>query len=342
MASNDSQPFVPKALPRPAELERKSHLMNRILVTGGAGYVGRELIHQLVAAADAELHIIDNLDSGEHRLAPMNQQAFTLHRADIRDRDAVERVMTEAAPTIIYHLAAIHYIPLCERNPGNAVNVNVAGTVNLLDTAPAGARFVLASTAAVYGPEDGAHVEDTSPIAPMDIYGWTKLHAEQFVRYYHQNGKVDGRIVRLFNVVGSGETNPHLAPAIIEQLDQNQTVVKLGNLFPHRDYIEVEDAAAGFQRIAQASGEDLLICNLGTGRTSSVGEMVSTIGDAAGIPITIEQDSSRIRAVDRPMLKASTDRLQALTGWTPQTPLIESMRRAWATRKEDRLTRAAQ
>lgn len=333
---------LPEALSGSVGLERKSHLMNRILVTGGAGYVGRELIRQLIAGNDAELHIIDNLDSGEHRLAPMDQQAFTLHRTDIRDRDAVKRAMIEAAPTLIYHLAAIHYIPLCERNPGNAVNVNVAGTVNLLDAVPAGTRFVLASTAAVYGPEDVAHVEDTSPIAPMDIYGWTKLHAEQFVRYYHQNGKVDGRIVRLFNVVGSGETNPHLAPAIIEQLDQNQTTVKLGNLFPHRDYIDVQDAASGFQRIAQVDAEDVVICNLGTGRTSSVGEMVGTIGDAAGIPITIEQDSSRVRAVDRPMLKAGIDRLRMLTGWTPQTALAESMRRAWATRKEDRLTRVTQ
>lgn len=316
--------------------------MNRILVTGGAGYVGRELIRQLAASGDAELHVVDTLDSGEHRLEPMDRNAFTLHRVDIRDRDAVKQAMAKASPTLIYHLAAIHYIPLCERNPGNAVNVNVAGTVNLLDAAPEGARFVLASTAAVYGPEDDAHVESTSPIAPMDIYGWTKLHAEQFVQYHHRNGRVDGRIVRLFNVVGSGETNPHLAPAIIEQLDQNESVVKLGNLFPHRDYIDVEDAALGFQKIAQADTDGDVICNLGTGRTSSVGDMVSTIGDAAGIPITIEQDSSRIRAVDRPMLKAGTETLRTLTGWTPQTTLIESMRRAWATRKEDRLTRAAQ
>lgn len=314
--------------------------MTTIAVTGGAGYVGRELVRQLVAAhPDAALHVIDNLDCGEHRLEAMALDKFTLHRVDIRDRDAVRAAMASIAPDIVYHLAAVHFIPFCERDPGDAVARNVAGTVNLLDAVPQGTRFVFASTAAVYGPEDTAHVEDTSPIRPMDIYGWTKLQGEQFVRYYHEAGKVSGAIVRLFNVVGSGETNPHLAPAIIEQLDGGNTRVKLGNLFPHRDYIDVSDAAEGFRRIGAARSADgtLTLSNLGTGHSHAVGDMVRSIAEAAGIAIEIEQDESRVRAVDRPMLKASTAKLEALTGWRPQIPLIEAMRKAWATRKEDRL-----
>lgn len=314
--------------------------MTTIAVTGGAGYVGRELVRQLVAAhPDAALHVIDNLDCGEHRLEAMALDKFTLHRVDIRDRDAVRAAMASIAPDIVYHLAAVHFIPFCERDPGDAVARNVAGTVNLLDAVPQGTRFVFASTAAVYGPEDTAHVEDTSPIRPMDIYGWTKLQGEQFVRYYHEAGKVSGAIVRLFNVVGSGETNPHLAPAIIEQLDGGNTRVKLGNLFPHRDYIDVSDAAEGFRRIDAARSADgtLTLSNLGTGHSHAVGDMVRSIAEAAGIAIEIEQDESRVRAVDRPMLKASTAKLEALTGWRPQIPLIEAMRKAWATRKEDRL-----
>lgn len=314
--------------------------MRKIAVTGGIGYVGRELVRQLSEAEpEASLHVIDSLDCGEHRLQAMDSDAFTLHRIDIRDRNAVQDAMATVAPDIIYHLAAVHFIPLCESDPGRTVAINVAGTVNLLDASPKGARFILASTAAVYAPEDRAHVEDSSLVKPMDVYGWTKLQAEQFVRYYHQIGKIDGVIVRLFNVVGSGETNPHIAPAIIEQLDDGNTTVRLGNLFPHRDYIDVSDAAQGFRKIGAVDGqvEDIICSNLGTGRTHAVRDVVTLIAQAANIEIVIEQDESRMRAIDRPMLKASTERLEQLTGWRPGMTLAESMARAWSTRKADRL-----
>jgi UDP-glucose 4-epimerase len=314
--------------------------MVNVVVTGGVGYVGRELVRQLLMVEPAaNLHVIDNLDSGSHRLDAMATQSFALHNIDIRDSEAVRSTLASIKPDVVYHLAAVHFIPQCEKDPGAAVSRNVAGTVNLLDAVPDGTRFVVASTAAVYAPEATAHQEDASLTLPMDIYGWTKFQAEQYVRYYHQSGRVSGAIVRLFNVVGSGETNPHLAPAIIEQLDDGNRTIKLGNLFPHRDYIDVRDAAEGFRRLAAAENAngEVTLSNLGTGVTHSVGDMVQSIADAAGIEIRIEQDESRVRAVDRPMLQASTARLEKLTGWKPQIPLATAMQSAWASRKEDRL-----
>jgi UDP-glucose 4-epimerase len=308
-----------------------------ILVTGGLGYVGRELVAQLLRTDAGTLHVLDDVSSGEHRLAAMDTQRFTLHRVDVRDRAAVREAVAAVRPSVIYHLAAIHYIPACEAAPGDATSINVAGTVNLLDAAPAGCRFVYASTAAVYAPSDAPHVETEAP-GPVDIYGYTKLHGEHFVGYYARQGRVRGRIVRLFNVVGPGETNPHLVPAIVRQLAGGTTRVQLGNLFPHRDYIDVADAARGFQLIGAAGAdEDLVVSNLGTGVTHAVGDVVETIAKAAGIALTVEQDPARMRNVDRPMLRASTERLRALTGWAPSTTLAESMRRAWQSRREDGL-----
>jgi UDP-glucose 4-epimerase len=308
-----------------------------VLVTGGTGYVGRELVRQLVAERDFEVHVLDNLASGEHRLARMNRDEFILHRNDIRDSDAVTKLLGKIKPSVIYHLAAVHFIPACEAAPGDAVAINVAGTANLLNAAPANAKFVFASSAAVYRPLPEAHLERDEDLGPVDVYGYTKLHGEQFVRHFHLQNKIRGTIVRLFNVVGPGETNPHLVPAIVSQLAAGARRIALGNLFPHRDYIDVADVAFGFRALAK---HDLvengpLISNLGTGHTHSVGEIVTTIAAAAGVKLEIEQDTERMRAVDRPMLKASTRKLMQITNWTPSTPLMQSMQRTWASRIED-------
>ena len=310
---------------------------SRILVTGGVGYVGRELVHQLVTAEDGEVHVLDNLACGEKRLDFMNQSRFTLHRCDVRDDEAVFAIMQKVAPDVIYHLAAIHFIPTCEAHPGSSNSINVSGTINLLNAAPRHARFVFASTAAVYRPFASQHLELDEMLGPVDIYGYTKLHAEHFVRYFHNQDKIRGVIVRLFNVVGPGETNPHLVPAIIGQVAQGKTEISLGNLFPHRDYIDVDDVARGFRALSDNARFDdgPVICNLGTGTTHAVGDVARLIAEAAGVKLDILQDPARVRSVDRPMLWASTDRLKRITNWNPAITLDRSMHRAWNSRVKD-------
>jgi UDP-glucose 4-epimerase len=241
----------------------------------------------------------------------------------------------------------MHYIPACDASPGEAAGINIAGTVNLLGAANNGARFVFASTAAVYAPGDRAYTEGPENIGPVDVYGMTKLHGEQFVRHFHGRGTIDGVIVRLFNVVGPGETNPHLVPAIISQIGRGEHRVQLGNLFPQRDYIDVTDAAEGFRRLggavapkdAVAAGEKRgpLVSNLGTGTSYAVREVVEQIGASARVALEIVQDPGRIRQNDRPRLCASTATLEAITGWSPQRTIAESLQAAWNARVADGL-----
>jgi len=309
----------------------------RILVTGGAGYVGRALIERLSRDKTAEIHVLDNLASGEHRLRGLDLARIRLHRVDLRDSAAVSGLMQDLSPAQIFHLAAVHYIPACEAAPGDAVAINVAGTVNLLNSAANRPRFVLASTAAVYSPSDRPHVEGDSGIGPVDIYGLTKLQAESYVEYFHKLGRVDGVVVRLFNVVGPGETNPHLVPAIIRQISRGERTVKLGNLFPQRDYIHVGDAAEGFVRLADTPREQAsaLVANLGTGRSYAVRDVVRMIGEVAEARLDIVQDPERVRTNDRPLLCASTERLRTVSGWKPATDLTDSLRAAWEAREAD-------
>jgi UDP-glucose 4-epimerase len=178
---------------------------------------------------------------------------------------------------------------------------------------------------------------ESGGIGPVDIYGLTKLHAERYVEYFHQLGKIDAVIVRLFNVIGPGETNPHLVPSIIRQISRGERKVKLGNLFPKRDCIHVEDAAEGFIRLAHVRGNHPvpLVSNLGTGRSYSVREIVDKIADAAAVQLEIEQDPASMRRNDRPVLCASTQLLHALTGWLPSTSVADSLRAAWKSREAD-------
>lgn len=309
----------------------------RILVTGGAGYVGRALVARLVRDPAVELHVLDNLASGEHRLTAMDPARMRLHRVDLRDAAAVSALMSAVSPELVFHLAAIHYIPACESAPGDAVAINVAGTVNLLHAAVNRPKFVFASTAAVYSPSERPHAESGEGVGPVDVYGMTKQHAEQYIEYFHHLGKIDAVIVRLFNVIGPGETNPHLVPAIIQQVSRGERRIRLGNLFPKRDYIHVEDAAEGFVRLARVPGEHPrpLISNLGTGQSYSVREIVEKIADAAEVRLEIEQDPARVRSNDRPLLCACTKTLRSLTGWSPGTSAADSLRAAWGSRVAD-------
>lgn len=311
----------------------------RIVVTGGAGYVGRVLVKQLTLQGDNELHILDSLACGEHRLDQMDLTKAVLHRVDIRDATRVKGLLENLEPAVIFDLAAVHYVPACEAAPGVAVSINVAGTVNLLHAVSNRTRFIFASRAAVYYPSESAHTENAKNIGPIDIYGITKLHGEQFVQYFHERGKIDGVIVRLFNVMGPGETNPHLVPAIIRQLGRGERRVQLSNVFPQRDYIDVRDAAEGFRRLGvvvrQKDTNGPLISNLGTGRSYAVRDVVKQVGASANVELEIIQDPDRIRANDRPKLCASTRMLEATTGWVPSRTIAESLRAAWDARKAD-------
>ncbi|KRE33796.1 epimerase [Mycobacterium sp. Soil538] len=303
----------------------------KVMVTGGAGFVGKELVQTLQGSA--EVLVADLLRYGAPDWLAGELDGFAFERVDIRDAAATAAVVKKFAPDVVVHLAAIHYIPECDADPANAVATNVTGTVNVLSALPPGTRFVFASSGAVYRPDEAPHRELSSVVAPVDIYGITKDQGEDYVRMFAESRGIAGVIVRLFNVIGPGETNPHLLPAIVAQLRDQPDAINLGNTWPKRDYIDVQDAAGGFAAAALGAAPEpggYEIVNLGSGQQYSVDDIVNRMKSVLGLDFEVRQDPSRMRAVDRPYLGADISRIGELFGWAPKWELDETLKRMWA------------
>jgi UDP-glucose 4-epimerase len=301
------------------------------MITGGCGFVGSALVRRLVEEGHDEVIVLDDCSRGMPANLGAALSSITLVTADIRDREAVTRAIHEHRPSAVIHLAAIHFIPECDADPKRCIDVNVGGTQSVLDGCQSASveTVVLASTAAVYAPASVAHTDD-SEIGPIDIYGFSKLWAEQLGRLFHQASGIPVAVARLFNVFGPGETNPHLLPAIIRKAQASDELV-LGNLTTQRDYVFVDDVARGLIALAATAPEhDWLTCNLGREEAVDGFALVRAVGAAIGSELRVSIDPARLRASDRPLLLSDCTRAHALLSWHTETSLLDGVRAAIA------------
>jgi UDP-glucose 4-epimerase len=298
----------------------------RVLITGGAGFIGRALVAHCLGEKN-EVAVIDNLCTGRlENLAPfLDRVAY--FQTDILDSAAVEAVLAKVRPSIVFHLAAHHFIPFCDQHPRETLRVNVEGTHLVLSAAARhGARVALvASSGSLYPSRDDLLSEDLEA-APVDIYGLSKSIAEQVASLIATTTGLSCVAARLFNTYGPYETNPHLIPHIMESLRRG-SVVRLGNIHTCRDYIYVDDVAVLLYRCAKNCRDRYTVVNVGTGAEYSAEEIVRTASQLLGRNIKISIDDSRVRAVDKLHQRAATRRLETLTGMRPAHSLIDGLRK---------------
>jgi UDP-glucose 4-epimerase len=293
-----------------------------VLVTGGAGFVGSHLVQHLVSAGE-HVAVLDNLSRGRRAWLPREAELLEL---DIRDHAALHRSMRQIAPEIVVHLAAMHFIPAVADAPKLAFDVNVTGTRTLLDALAQRPPKVLlfASTAAVY-PDRAGPIDESCPPAPIDVYGRTKVEGERLVKDFAEQTGTRHITVRLFNIIGRRETNPHVVPELVAQLSTGRTSVRLGNLEPRRDYTDVRDVATGLQQLLSSSPNAKATFNLGSGRSVSVADLVNACEQVLGRPIEVTVEKRRLRGQDRAELVADAHLLRETTGWRPVRSLRDTL-----------------
>ena len=309
-----------------------------ILIVGGAGYIGCHTA-KLVAASGQRPVVFDNLVYG-HRSAV---KWGPLVEGDLADPAAIRRALSEHDVKAVIHFAAYAYVGESMTDPGKYFRNNVAGTINLLDAMVAvGVRdLVFSSTCATYGEPREVPISESHPQSPVNPYGETKLAVERMLRWYGQAHGLRFAALRYFNAAGAdpegdvGEDHDpetHLIPlAIAAAHGRGGPLSIFGTDYPTpdgtavRDYIHVLDLAeAHLRALAKlAEGTTSLHLNLGTGRGSSVREVITSVEKATGRAVPVREVGRR--AGDPPVLVADARQAGERLGWKPRYPELDTI-----------------
>ncbi|MCE9557209.1 MAG: UDP-glucose 4-epimerase GalE [Planctomycetes bacterium] len=307
----------------------------KILVTGGAGYIGSVAVEQLISAGESVV-VLDNLCQG-HRQA-VHPQA-TLVVAELENRQAIDEVMTTHRPDAVMHFASHTLVGESMQQPFRYLGTNVVNGLNLLQSmAEHGVRrFILSSTANLFDQPERMPIDETERIVPGSPYGESKYMLERLLPWLEKIYGMRYAMLRYFNAAGAtperGEDhNPelHLIPIVLGvALGQRESVTIFGEDYPTpdgtcvRDYIHVSDLARAHILALAALEKESRVYNLGNGRGYSVRQVIETARRLTGHAIPALMGSRR--AGDPAVLVGSSRKIERELGWRPQFDSIESI-----------------
>lgn len=296
----------------------------QVLVTGGAGFIGSHLVRRLVAEG-FQVTVLDNLSSGNLGNLSCVSDRVNFVEGDVRNPDVVEESANDAEAVV--HLAALIDVAESVEKPHLYVDVNVSGTLNVLEAAKKAEVFVFASSAAVYGEPLSLPIEELHPLAPLSPYGATKVAGEALVQSYARMRGFRPVILRIFNVYGPKQSKAY-AGVVFEfakRVLRDEPPIIYGDGEQTRDFIYVDDVVECLVTVIKnrrARG----VYNVGSGKAVSIGELARTVAEVLGKPY-LKPVYAPARPGDVKHSVASISRLRECLGYTPRFSLEQGLRK---------------
>jgi UDP-glucose 4-epimerase len=301
----------------------------RVLVTGGCGFIGSHLVDVLLTKGDA-VTVLDNLSSGtlDNLKTHMNNPTFQFIQGDIRDTTAVEKALMNVEAVI--HEAAIVSVPLSIENPVLTNEVNVLGTLNLLEASVKAKvkRFVYVSSCAVYGDASKLPINEDAPVMPLSPYASSKLAAEGHCTSFFENHGLETVRLRYFNVYGPRQASSEYAGVMVkflERIRKDQPPVIFGDGEQTRDFVYVSDVVDATLLALNRDRVAGNIFNIGTGEVVTINKLCDVFLELTEKehlkPIFMDAKPGEIRHSQADITKA-----MKLLGYRPKVPLKKGVR----------------
>lgn len=301
--------------------------MKKGLIIGAAGFVGNYLIEELIQN-DIEVYATK---LQHEKLDNPNARVFDL---DIMDKDAIAELLFKVRPDYIFHLAAQSSVGLAWKNPGLTVDVNIKGSLNVLDAVRE--LFYKPSVLLIGSGEEYGHIQpDETPIVesnllrPGNIYAATKACQNMIGNIYSKAYDMQLIMVRAFNHIGPGQLPMFVVSDFCKQVAEiekglREPVLRVGNLAAKRDFTDVRDVVKAYVKLIQKGvpGETY---NVGSGNAQEIRKILDLIISLSDVDIKVEVDPNKIRPVDVPIIEADITKLNDLTGWTPQIKIEQTV-----------------
>jgi len=302
----------------------------RVLITGMNGFAGSHLADLLLA----ETHWL-LIGASRNATGERNSPRMAWWNLDLRDADAVKRLIRLERPDLVIHLAAQPYVPAAWDDPWATFEMNVRPQQNLFDALLANRltpRILIASSNEVYGQPAGADdlpFRESRPTMPVNPYGVSKVAQEAVALQYRRSHGLDVVVARPFNHIGPRQTMSSVANQFAQQIAEieaglREPVLRVGNMAAQRDFTDVRDVARAYLALIRL-GDPGEIYNICSGQPRPVQALLDTLLQQARTPISVESDPAKMRPADTPVSYGSNEKLTAVTGWAPQIPFEQTV-----------------
>ena len=302
--------------------------MMKGLVIGAAGFVGNYLLNEMYA---------NGMECHATKLAheKMEHPYAKVYDLDIMSKDDIVTLLLQVQPDYIFHLAAQSSVGLAWKNPGLTVDVNIKGSLNVMDAIRELSykpKVLLIGSGEEYGhirPGE-TPITEMNLLRPGNIYAATKACQNMIGSIYSKAYDMDLMMVRAFNHIGPGQAPMFVVSDFCKQVAEiekglREPVMKVGNLAAKRDFTDVRDVVKAYVKLIQVgvAGETY---NVGSGNAKAIQDILDTIISMSDCQIKVEIDPDKLRPVDVPIIEADVTKLQELTGWKPEISIEQTIR----------------